>query len=351
MTNPRLSYFKIRLSRARRTLEEVASEREVLYPESEREAPPVIHVPGNLARVTGLQEETTESVEQLKVRGGRQKHGATVRYLLRDALLLDGDLYCGGLRLPVRPGTSPRTALTRVSEELGAAALAQTYNGSRYFGHWLLDDRPTQLLGQRWAQPVAAPLPLTQQQREYLDLFEQRELRRAGATLIRELHVFDDIGQNPHRRGRIQELRRRFFSLGRREGQVVFICRGQGGVQRLLLNEDYIANKLEARGAVVVRRPEIMPVAELGALIAGASLVVGLDSSALAHAILGIGEGGALIVISPANRFNNTFKDWCDPLGIRYGVCVASQKEHGYVVSERELMDTMELVLAARAAA
>lgn len=349
--NARTRYFLDRLQRIRRTLEEVASEREVIFPETERDAAPAIHLDGQLSLITAVQPETTDHLERLRLRGGRQRHRATVRYLLKDAILVGGDLYAGGARLPLRPGTTPQTALGRVREELPAASLVQSYAGAERFGHWLLDDRPTQTMAVAWAPPVTTPVPLSQQQREYLDVFGQARPHQAGATLVRELHVFDDVGQNFHRRERLERLRACFQSLKRHRDQVVFICRGHDGTRRLLLNEDYIAARLEERGAVVIRHPERLPVSELAARIGGARLVVGLDSSALAPGILGLPRGGGLVVISPANRHHNGFKDWCDSLGLHYGVVIAPQKENGYVVGEEHLLRTIDLVLEQRAAA
>ena len=99
----------------------------------------------------------------------------------------------------------------------------------------------------------------------------------------------------------------------------------------------------------VVRQPDLLSLAELGAQLAGARLVVGLDSSAMAHGILAIEDGGGMVVISPANRHNNTFKDWCDPLGLSYGVVIASEDGDGYRVDEGDLQKTMDLVLQASA--
>lgn len=349
--NARARYVVDRLRHIRRTLDEVASEREILFPETERDAPPALHLEGQLALITAVQEGTTEHDERLRLRGGRQRHAPTVRYTLRDAVLAGGDLYAGGMRMPLRPGTSPKTALSAVSEELPRASLVQTYNGSQHFAHWLLDDRATQVMAPAWGPPITTPLPLTQQQREYLEIFGQERPRAAGATLVRELHLFDDIGQNSHRCERLERLRACFQSLRRERGHVVFLCRGGSGSRRLLLNEEYIAHKLEQRGATVICHPQRLPVGELAGRLAGARLVVGLDSSALAHGVLGLEAGGGLVVISPANRHDNTYKDWCDSLGLHYGVVIAPQKEDGYVVSEEHLLRTIDLVLDTRAAA
>lgn len=313
--------------------------------------PPAVILEGQRELITAYQEETTQEDCEARLRGGPMRHRATVRYLLRDAVLVAGDLYCRGMRSPLRPGTSARSAILPLREELAAGALVQTWAGSRYFGHWLLDDRCTQILAHEYAPPLTTAVASSAQQREYLALFQQERLRVANAVFVRELQVFDDVGQNAHRTARLEHLRAMFQASARRSGHVVFICRGAAGSPRHLLNEERMASRLEQSGAVVVRQVERMSLAELAATIGGARLVVGMDSSGLAHGVLGVQRGGGFVVISPADRHNDTFKDWCDALGVRYGVVIARRHDDGYLLAEDDLLRTIDGVLAARAAA
>lgn len=355
LDGPRRQFLWARLRGVQLRIDDVAHEHEILSPAFTGDTPAALMLPGQLDHVSALQEETWQALEDRRLRGGPVQHRATSHYVLRDATFVQDDLYAGGMRQSLRPSASRAAIAGRVHEEMDEAALVQTFAGNQYFGHWLLDDRAIHLLAREHsprARPVGVPAKLSEQQRDILNAYDQ-SIHTVRATRVRRLHVYDDIGQTPHRTERLQRMRARYRAIGAEAvaaglpsgaGKIVFVCRGLGGVRRILHNETALADAMEKRGAMVIRKPEALSLQKIAALFANAAAVVGLDSSALAHGILGVVAGGAFVDIMPGYRFCNTWKDWCDPLGLRYAVVVAPAMGDGCIVDEGDVSRTLDLV-------
>lgn len=339
-----LRYAALRLIGATgAALSDVARRRWVVHPAVTERRPPALFLDGQLDRVVAVQEETTLAFELARVLGGEVEHVATMAYDLADATIVGGSIYAGRARVRLLPTPFLPAALRPVEDELDRAALDCTYVGNRYFGHWLLDDCPLHLLAREHAPPVGVARPAYAHEDDYLRLWGFTTRRTASAR-VRTLTVFQDHGQNPSKRSRLERLRAPV--LGRvpsRTWPGVYLRRGRSGVQRLLINEDEIEARLSRRGFGIIDA-ETTSVREILAACAGTRAVVGVEGSQMAHALLGLAApGGIVVALQMPWRFNNLFKDLADCLGFRYAFVVGTRDPGGFRVDPEELERTLDL--------
>jgi hypothetical protein len=302
-----------------------------------------VFLEGQLDRVVGVQEETTMEFELARVRGGEVLHAATMAYELQDAAVVDGSVYAGGERLRLLDGAFRMATLRRPEQEIDRAALACTYVGNRYFGHWIADDCTLHLLAREHGQPVGAARAPYGQEGAYRRIWEM-ETRSLASALVRSLVVFQDYAQNEGKRRRYEWLRTRVQKQGAgtpRRG--AYLRRGKAGSQRVLTNDAEIEERLVRRGFVSLD-PAALTVEEVVKACSGVSCVVSVEGSHLAHGLMNVAPGGALIALQPPARFNNVYKDRADCAGLRYGFVVGTPDGAGFRMDADEGARTLDLV-------
>ncbi len=134
------------------------------------------------------------------------------------------------------------------------AVLANSIQGTRFFGHWLRDDCATSLLFPPASNLVApARQPWTDEQ-FYVDLLDQKPAKTITHARINELIYFDDLANNSHKlprfishRGTIRKKRR-----PKNSHDIVYISRGPSARGRVIDNEADLIRALEAQGVKIV---------------------------------------------------------------------------------------------------
>lgn len=345
---PPVSYLARRVLRLpRTTLSRIARREWVLVPALQTTRPPAIFLDGQLERVAGVQGETTMDVELARVLGGEVWHVATMAYELQDAAFVDGSVYAGGERLRLLDGVFRMATLRRPEQEIDQAALACTYVGNRYFGHWIADDCTLHLLAREHGRPVGVARAPYGQEEAYRRIWGM-ETRSIASALVRSLVVFEDYAQNDGKRQRYEWLRARVQQPGPgARGHGAYLRRGTAGSQRLLANEAEIEERLLRRGFVSLD-PAALTVDEVVKACSGVSCVVSVEGSHLAHGLMNVAPGGALIVLQPPARFNNVYKDRADCAGLRYGFVVGTPDGAGFRIDADEVERTLDLVGTAR---
>ena len=116
---------------------------------------PAIFLPGQMEKVTALQEETNMAQELSRISGGKIEHQATNAYLIRDAKIRNGYLYKDAFK---RSFTVSKEPFFHSDSKvmLDEAAIACTLSGSRYFGHWLTDDVTLNLAAREISESLLA---------------------------------------------------------------------------------------------------------------------------------------------------------------------------------------------------
>ncbi len=234
---------------------------------------------------------------------------------LDDAWIVDGSLFArGAQRIELRNALEKKHLFSRFSlsvpnpvVRVEHAALVGTCAGSTWFGHWLEDEVPLHLLGSMYAPPVAQLRAEYSHERGYLNALHLPAPTRVGVAECGTLVVVEEFAQNPHKTVRYQIMRRRLGQYPKGK-QRVFLLRGKSGTPRNLVNEHELARRLEREGFYIVDVAN-QSFEELLAHCLGASIVVGVEGSHLAHALFMMNDYGSLLILNPPNRVVTTVAD------------------------------------------
>lgn len=343
-----ITYLARKAFKKQRSAAEAADKVVEVWPAEVARRPKAYFDPAQLDRIRAFQSMGGREAQMARITEGSVTHAATRALHFRNARLLGGSFYSRGSRsqlLMQRPPRGPRF----VEEKIESAALVGTPIGSIFFGHYLTDDSATTLLAQEFGPVYRARNKLMESwthansYRRLMDL----EVPELPDTYLSEAWLFEDLGMNAHRRQRMKQVRARLAGLpADQSGHRVFIIRGSFGQNlRILENEAALAEALSQRGFTIVN-PMQESTAEIIRKIAGASLVVSVEGSALTHAYLTMQEGGAMITIQPPYRFDNVWKDFTDLLGMRYGFVVGEGDQERFRVSVDDVMRAVDLISA-----
>lgn len=325
----------------------------VIAPPETIKTPPSIVLDGEFDRIRVVEQWSTPDVEKRRMLGGAFDRPAVMAYEFKDAILYQGSIIAAGAEKRILPNehraSSAKNNPVKVIDE---GALAGSFLGLMYFGHWLKDDAPLSLLAEEYGTPFSPSPPSwhAAQFREthiggYIDFLDV-PWSQAENVRCKKLIMFDDEDFTTHKGRRLERLRSRAYKkLGAPKvtGRRIFIKRGiaDKGVRRFG-NEVEIAAHLEAEGFLVVD-PSKMNVVEIANAIHGAALVVAAEGSHQVHSIFTLAKGAGLLAISPPDRFCTVNKRWTDLLGLRYGFMVGDPAEEGFTADYDRLRRTIDL--------
>jgi hypothetical protein len=281
-----------------------------------------LFLPNQLERVTGWTFSNGHPGRAMESQD-LVSHAPTRGFLIENAWLIDGMIYKGDAAsfLTARSSRLPRL---RVDREIARGAVYCTSGGNRYFGQWLMDDCPTYPLAVAEGLPITTNQPVNPHTRGYEERLDMAPTR-LDVALLRELILFDDVGQNPDKHRRCLAMADKVRGGARHDAHPgVFILRGSLGQRRLLQNELEVAHHLRDRRGLRVLDPEQCDVATIIATCAGARMVVGVEGSGLMHGIMHLPAGGGLLVLQPPNRFVPLYKDLTDRDGQHFGFVVGT---------------------------
>ena len=130
----RLRHKAAQLLRRDVLLSAAAVSREVICPKEDIVSPPSICLPGQIEKVVASPFAGKQQAISI-ARGGPRVWGATVRYEIEDATLIDGSLYAGNAHLFLQN----RQWITDTTDAgyIETASLVSSMHGAYYFGHWL----------------------------------------------------------------------------------------------------------------------------------------------------------------------------------------------------------------------
>ena len=320
---------------------EAASTSWIIEPQSHSITPPAYFLEGQLDRVVEAPFGNLES-EMVLVGNPNATHSPTLGFLIKDALLIDGVIYKGKASAHLAPRQSSRLMLG-IDNEIDRASIYSTASGIRYFGQWLMDDCLTYPLAAKEGTPLTSDQALSPHAKDY-ELRLGMDPLRLGSARVRELVIFQDIGQNPskkRRRDRQRDLMLKDVST--REHPGVFILRGRSGDVRCLVNETEIADTLRARHGFTILDPMQLTVDEIISRCAGANTVAGVEGSHLLHGIGLLGSNGNLLTLQPPNRFVWVLKHLTDRDHQKFGFVVGLPRGDDFYIPPDEVSRTLDL--------
>lgn len=310
---------------------------------------PAIYLEGALDRISALSPWRSWDVERGLIEGGTCDHAASRAFLIEYAEISGPFVYRGGAKArhgfgqerPILAGREPRQLL----EE---AHLVTNFAGSHFFGNFVLDDFPLQLIPEAGASSIVMATNEYPHEERYRDLLSLPKPPLVRNALVRRLIVYTDFAQNSFKAARYRELRARMrdglATNPKTDRPGVYLKRGATGERRVLANEADIEQTLEALGFDIVEPQRLSP-AEIARRTLGARIIVSVEGSHLSHVIYTMADDAAFLVLQPPNRFAMPYKEFADRLDLRFAFLVCRPAEDDFIVDLDELKTILDKLL------
>lgn len=337
---PLLARAKRRLGLNPRLLER-AEELVEVEPASVFQCAPAISLPDELARVKAFEGDKAGQIERLAER--QRSEGPTRSYLFRNALLADFSVYARGAHEVYRSGMK-RPFLLGAPDRFDEAQLCTTSGVESFFGHFLREELPLELLAERRSM-----IPLVFDRRPWPHEPGYRELLAVHPVTtsfarVSKLWITDERSLNAGWVSRYSELRDRLrLNAQPTSDRRIFLRRGAAGSARTLINEDALVEQLEANGFRIIA-PEGQTPIEIASALSGAEVVACVEGSAQQHALIAMPAGATLLSIQPPYRFNTIAKVIANRIGVTFAFTVAEPVEGGFTIGIDRLLKTLDLV-------
>jgi hypothetical protein len=264
----------------------------------------------------------------------------------RDAYLIDGSVFLANtIRLELRSvldrgkGYRSFSALPALPQaEFSEAALVGGVAGSTWFGHWLEDEVPLQMLAQNYGRPIAHLRREYQHEPGYRELLDLEAPKRVGTARISRLTIVDEFAQNPSKARRYWRIREKIAAKRPKGSERVFLNRGATGSLRVLKNEAELIRRFESEGYAIVDVGKCS-LDELLRKLVGASLVVSVEGSHLAHALYAMAQFGSMVILNPPDRTYTTVADIAPFCGLHASMYVGTSRGDGsFLIDISDLM-------------
>jgi Glycosyltransferase 61 len=308
-------YLSQVLVRKNRALHESADTYEVMYQGRKIKALPFFFRPNHLGRIKNSVFYKADQIIQEHFQ--REYYDL---YPLRichfsDAWLINGSLYLRGTsRMDLRTIYEKRSWINDKSllarwpaVELSEAVLGSGVAGSSWFGHWVEDELPLQMLAKNYGRVVSHCRPLYPHEPSYLKYLALDLPRQVNSAHIRSLVVVDEFGQNPNKVRRFLDIRKS-LSTGDRKYERLYLRRGKTGTLREIRNEEQLHARLVTEGFGVLEL-ECCSFNELHEACRQANIIVGIEGSHLAHALFMAADHACLVILNPPYQTHTTVAD------------------------------------------
>ncbi len=334
-----------RLFRGPGTMQTTAYETEILCPEENSDLSPAIFIPSQIEKIVGTPSESTVANEIEYVTRSKAIHAATIAYHIRNAVLLKGSIYSGNLRHQIMDEPDVRGQPTIYFK---TAALASTWCGTKYFGHWLKDDCVQYLLAEKYGQPLAVTnTPFSKHMNLYSGYLNQSWAQTSRAR-IDHLVAYQDFGQNSLKKHRYAILQSRLelqFSNPGNSSTLVYLKRGHTGQSRLIQNEAEIIEVLDKKGFsfVDVAHDELEHIITS---LMHAQIVVSVEGSHMCHCWFPPNANRGVIALEPPDRFTAVQRDWAHCMSAKFGFVVGDKRHNETYFSPSDILRTTDLMMA-----
>jgi hypothetical protein len=332
-------------------LKAVAYRQEVLCSEDEVKVRPSIFLPGQDERVTSTDPGTTISLELSIATSDILRPAPTIAHHIKDAILVEGSIYQGRFKSFIAARSFFKTPSTRPEPpHLKTVGLASSHFGTRYFGHWLIDDCTQYRLAETHGRPLCLRGPIYSEHQKIYQTYLEQDWTPIDRAWIDDLIVYQDFHwgtpQDSLRGAQIRAMREsartHLPSGGGRS--LVYLRRGATGARRAVQNEEELLDVLTKHGFVIIDFASCS-LEQLLAVLANAKIVVSLEGSQATHCVYSVPDNSGLILLQPPDRFLSFHRGWTASAGVWFGFVVGSLGERGYLFSSSEILRTMDLML------
>ncbi len=349
---------------------------EEIYPEEVEAIQPPAMLDGTIERITGTDERSNFAEQMSHITSETIRHSAVSRITYRNAIAChDGfATWRGSVRF--NEGLWADAIWSR-GIQLDVLRYPMLGISRTYFGHWLADAVPAcfidpdmgslmlpnpaigqvdhgaaaQLLRVMTGAAANRTGPAAKNAKrwhtdDYREIFGLSSVE-APLVFADELVTYRDHGQGKFKGDRYRRMRQilrdTFSDTGKSEG--VYIRRGSAGLNRAIQNEDEVCDALSKRGWTVFNIADVT-VEELYYHIAGTRVVVGLDGSQMTHAAFMLPDDGALVMLTPPDRFTAVLIDYCRAVGLQPGFVLLDGEAGGYTANLDNILATVDIALS-----
>ena len=274
------------------------------------------------------QNETRNIIKEYFYRDYFELNPLTI-YWLKNAVLLDGSIYSNGYRRELRTradqnriGLKPGSPVIHMQ----SAALASTSVGSTWWGHWIRDEIPIQLLASDYAPLIEFKRKRHRDEQDYYNAFSLTNPKCVNTGYFDELIITDEHAQNPLKTKRYHELRKRLIHI-QGSADKIFLIRGESGSKRILENENEIREILEKNGFISVDISSTTG-EELINICRGAEFVVSVEGSHLSPLLFLLKDYASIVILNPPQRIGTNISDVCPFFCISSSMFICEQSKN-----------------------
>jgi hypothetical protein len=312
-------------------------------------APRALYLEGTLGNLTKLSPYRSWERETPLIEGGPLALRASIGYVVPNVDIAGPSIYAGPAT--EKPGFGPERLLRFDAEKprrIEKANLVTTWSGSHFFGTYLLDDLPLELMAEDGGENIALSTKPYYHEADYRAFLNLPHPPVVSDARVGSLTIYDVPPQSPHRAARYRtlraRLRERLASPPAPATTGVFLRRGHSGERRVLENEPEIEAALEGLGFAILD-PDTASVEQILRGTLGAKIIVSVEGSQLAHGMFSMADDAAFLVLQPPDRFALQFKEFTDALGMRYAFIVGRGASGGFTVPLDDLRGTLDLLM------
>lgn len=287
-----------------------------------------IYLEGDLDKVKRVPFGITIEQELKDFNAKTYTSGPFYHHQLKNILILKNRFYFNEYEYQLNPLEKPiRIYNSKDIDEFENAAFSSMRISTVFFGHWLREELMLidYLQGKN---NIVSSSPSTHQKREITDLFNLK-CHVTSYARIKTVDMYDGWQHSNIYFDILRKYKEKISSLSEIQKslrqRIVYLKRGNSATNRVLENENKMLELLSADFEVLPFVAESTPINELYAAIYSADIILSIEGSQMAHAIIAGKPGSTLICIQPPYRFYNPFKNYCSDAGIQYAVFVADQ--------------------------
>lgn len=245
-----------------------------------------------------------------------------------------GDLFFGR-RAPMR-------AALGTLQQFKTLNMISSYQGLKYFGHWLRDDCPVyELLRAQGEVGHFLKRPNWSDRTLYEPAFKQGD-EDVDFAYVEALTLYREQGFNLDKAQRIRVLRDQLRQRHppRKSGHIVYLSRSPEPNPRDMSNRADFEQALAASGIQIVH-PNSDP-HEMVQELLDAAMIITIEGSQAAHGAYMLQEGGAMLILQTPHRFYNPHHEWARLMGMRYGTVIGTATHDGYTMNSDEVLRMVE---------
>lgn len=306
---------------------------------------PGLYQINELNRVTACGFGRTLESELEKLNATSFPESEMTQQLVRDALVVGG-LVLGSQTSFYLSDSQIRKALGSPLMSFNQAALANSAQGLKYFGHWLRDDCAMYEHIRNESPLLSIVRPPWPDRYAYEAAFNQTWTETSFAR-VSELKLYRELGFSRDKARRLNQLRTKLRSLytGRNVGKVVYVTRGELGEARQISNADEVESAFVAAGIQIIT-PAVAG-KNLFEELLDAEVIITIEGSQASHAVYSLADRGALLILQPPDRFYNPHHEWARLLGMRYGITIGQKEKNGFRIDPSEVFSMLDRLSAA----